>query len=262
MKAPTLISFSLLAVTAHAQLSTGSLGPSGLAPRTPRTNAPAPAAPATPASPSPQSNTVAKDGLLLFPGWDKRVTGPARTANRDMADLRAILSDYGKPGVDLNLHPEMEVFPGIPYLTPLKTVETMLVKKFGGSFGFSTEFLIATEGFPKGLKFRKYDKASLGIGANTHFYLLIDGADRVISTAFVGRGAPAFVPAPFPVFVPVPGTRSRNDLIDKSDGSALAHVADARSSGRYVVVYTQSKRNITWYVPEPLINLILYCSQL
>lgn len=240
MKSPTLWLLLLFTVTAQAQLSTGSLG----------------------TSMPPKANSVTTEGILLYPGWDKRVTGPARTSNRDMADLRAILQSYGKPEADLGLHPDAQIFPGIAYLTPLKAVETALAKQFGGSPGLSSEFSIATEGFPKGLKFRKYDRGSLKIGDNTQLYLLIDGANRVISIAFTGRGAAAFVPQPFPTFTPIPGARSRNDLIDKSESAAQAAVADARGSGKFVVVYTVGKRNITWYVPEPLINLILYCSQL
>jgi hypothetical protein len=179
-----------------------------------------------------------------------------------MADLRAILEKYGQPTEDLAPRPEAQVFPGIAYLTPLKTVEVELAKKFGGSFGLSSEFPIATEGFPKGVKFRKYDRGSLRIGENTHVYMLIDGANRVISLAFMGRGVPPFVPSPFPPFVPVEGQRYRNNLIDKNDGAGQASVADARGQGKYVVVYTVGARNITWFVPEPMVNLILYCSQL
>ena len=205
----------------------------------------------------PPSNSVAANGILLEAGWDKRVTGPARAANRDMADLRACLAAYGKPAADLALHPDAEVFPGIPYLSPLKTVEAALSKQLGGSLGLASEFTIATEGFPLGLKFRKYDRGSLRMGDNTHLYLLVDGAYRVIGTVFTGRNAPPFVPQPFPPFVPVASPLHRDDLIDKSDGGARGSVADARDRGKFVVVYLQGKRNLTWYVPEPLINLIL-----
>ena len=178
-----------------------------------------------------------------------------------MADLRAILEAYGEPKDDLEPHPDSMIFPGIPYLTPLRKVEQILAAQFG-SFGLSSEFTIATEGFPRGLKFRKYDKGSAKIGDNTYVFILIDDASQVVAIAFMGRGAPAFVPNPFPVFVQIPGPRYRDNLIDKSDGSALTQVADARSLGKYVVAYSMGKRNMTWYVPQPLINLILYCSKL
>jgi hypothetical protein len=277
--------FALSALSAQAQLKTGGLGGAGLnrrpvAPATPAVPGPpavpgfpvpqaAPQAPAQPARSTqptmpPPTNSVAAKGILLEAGWDKRVTGPARAANGDMADLRACLSPYGEPLADLDLHPDAQVFPGVAYLTPLKTAEAAIAKQVGGGFGLASEFTIATEGFPLGLKFRKYDRGSLGIGANTHVYLLVDGANRVISTAFTGRGAPIFVPPNFvpPPFVPVPASLHRNDLIDKSESGARASVADARDRGKFVIVYLQGKRNVTWYVPEPLIHLILYCSQL
>src|SRR4051812_41438143 len=94
----------LPAWSAHAQLKTGSLGGSGLNRRPATPSAPvlpglpipqaapgAPAQPARSAQPTmpPPSNSVAAKGILLEAGWDKRVTGPARAANGDMADLRA-----------------------------------------------------------------------------------------------------------------------------------------------------------------------------
>ncbi|MCW3059490.1 MAG: hypothetical protein JWQ02_1311 [Capsulimonas sp.] len=269
-RAALLLLFLLPALAAHAQLKTGGLGGSGLNRR--------PAAPMVPGAPGasvtpgvstqqsmpPPANGVAANGILLEAGWDKRVTGPARAANRDMADLRLCLAQYGKPAADLELHPDAQVFPGVAYLTPLKTAEAAIAKQVGGGFGLAGEFTIATEGFPLGLRFRKYDRGSLGIGANTHVYLLVDGANRVISTAFTGRGAPKFVPPGFvpPPFVDLATGLHRNDLIDKSDGGARASVADARDRGKFVIVYLQGKRNVTWYVPEPLIHLVLYCSQL
>jgi hypothetical protein len=139
-----------------------------------------------------------------------------------------------------------------------------MAQQLGGSFGLASEFTIATEGFPMGLKVRKYDRGSLRTGANTHIYLLIDGANRVISTAFTGRSAPILVPPNFvpPPFVDLATPLSRNDLIDKSESGARGSVADARDRGKFVILYLQGRRNVTWYVPEPLIHLILYCSQL
>jgi hypothetical protein len=285
VKLAALLLFLLPALAAHAQLTTGGLGTSASS-RRPSASSPravpgvpvVPISPAAPAGPSrpvaagastqpglpPPSNLVAADGIVLPPGWDKRVTGPARAANADMADLRACLAPYGKPAADLALHPDAQVFPGVPYLTPLRAAEAAIGSQLGGSFSLASEFTIATEGFPLGLKFRKYDRGSLRIGANTHVYLLIDGANRVISTAFTGRGAPLFVPPNFepPPVVAVEASLHRDDLIDKSDGGARGSVADARERGKFVIVYLQGKRNVTWYVPEPLINLILYCSQL
>lgn len=281
--AALFVLLSLSTLAAHAQLTTGSLNGSGptrrpgspFAPNAPGARAVpvAPIAPglqAVPVAPGasnqpampPPSNSVTANGILLEAGWDKRVTGPGRAANRDMADLRACLAAYGKPAADLALHPDAEVFPGVPYLSPLKTVEAALSKQFGGSPGLASEFTIATEGFPLGLRFRRYDRGSLKIGDNTHFYLLVDGSYRVIGTVFTGRNAPPFVPQPFPPFVPVASGLQLSDLIDKTGGGSRASVADARSRGKFVVVYLAGKRNLTWYVPQPLINLILYCSQL
>lgn len=280
-----LLLCSLPSLTAHAQLKTGGLGGSSLnrrpstpvptIPVAPLIGPPVPVAPATPpTAPAPEtssrsalpppSNLDPAKGIVLPAGWDKRVTRPARHANRDMADLRACLESYGRPLADLGLHPDAEVFPGVRYLSPLKTVEAALSRQLGGSLGLATEFTIATEGFPLGLKFRKYDRGSLGTSANKYIYLLVDDTNRVIATAFTGRGAPVLIPPGFvpPPFIQVAGDLSRDDLIDKSDGGARASVSDTRGQGKFVIVYLQGTRNLTWYVPEPLINLILYCSKL
>ena len=227
-------------------------------------------------------NTDPSKGIVLYAGWDKRVTGPARTQNHDMADLRAILQSYGEPRDDLDLHPDVEVFPGIRYLAPLSEAVDKLAKQFG-PLVLGLEIPVATEGFPLGLNFKKYDKPGSSKADFKHVYLLLDKKAQVVSIAFLKVHGP-FVDVPEPPFVWIPGRRFRENLIDKRDGASGVWVWDARSRGKYVVVHAipglgfpagnssgvspsaslrdGGGRSYTWYVPQPVINLILYCSQL
>lgn len=238
--------------------------------------------PEKPSATAIRSNTDPSKGIVLFAGWDKRVTGPARAQNHDMSDLRAILQAYGEPKDDLDLHPDVEVFPGIRYLAPLSEVVAKLSKQFG-SLMLGLEIPIATEGFPLGLNFKKYDKASGSKADFKHVYFLLDKKAQVVSIAFMKVHGP-FVDVPEPPFVLIPGRRFRENLIDKKDGASGVWVRDARSRGKYVVVHSipglsfsgydskgpgsaaalndYSGKSYTWYVPQPIINLILYCSQL
>ena len=300
-----------LAATASAQLPTpvpkkdpfAGFGGTSLDRKKPGPTAPSPAPAATaplaaPAAvpgtqPSPEKplanaavvarfNTDPSKGIVLFSGWDKRVTGPARKQNLDMADLRAILQDYGEPKDDLDLHPDVEVFPGIRYLSPLNEAVEKLSRQFG-SLGIGLDVPIATEGFPLGLGFKKYDKSGASKADFKHVYLLLDNKAQVVSIAFMKVHGP-FVDVPEPPFVLIPGRRFRENLIDKKDGASGVWVWDARSRGKYVVVHSipglnfpagdskdlspaaslrdTSGKSYTWYVPQPMINLILYCSQL
>ena len=189
-----------------------------------------------------------------------------------MADLRAILQAYGEPKDDLGLHPDVEVFPGIRYLTPLNEAVDKL-SKVVGPLTLGLEIPIATEGFPLGLNFKKYDKSGSSKADFKHVYLLLDKKAQLVSIAFMKVHGP-FVNVVEPPFVWIPGRRFRENLIDKKDGTSCVWVRDARERGKYVVVhsiprltsagpiYDQSGTSYTWYVPQPMINLILYCSQL
>ncbi len=294
-----LLQILCLAASASAQLATpvpkkvpfAGFGGTSLDRKTPGPVTPIPAqattappvAPTTQPSPGkPLSNAAAaaiarfntdpSKGIVLYSGWDKRVTGPARTQNNDMSDLRAILQAYGEPKDDLDLHPDVEVFPGIRYLTPLNDAIDKLSKQFG-NLALGLEIPIATEGFPLGLSFKKYDKSGGSKADFKHVYLLLDKKAQVVSIAFMKVHAP-FVDVAQPPFVLIQGRRFRENLIDKKNGTASVWVWDAKDRGKYVVVhsiprptasgplYDQAGTSYTWYVPQPMINFILYCSQL
>ena len=230
----------------------------------------------------PRTNEDPARGIVLYAGWDKRATLPNRKENHDMADLRAILKNYGEPRDDVDLHPEAEVFPGIRYLTPLKQALAALSKQFGAS-GIGLEVPIATEGFPLGLFFKKFDKNGDSKADFKHPYTLSDKQGQVIGVAFAGVHQP-FVKAGTPPFTFIPGRRFRQNLIDgKAPGDRRVFVSDNRRSGNFVIVHSMppffpepdptvpippenlrdgTGTSYTWYVPQPLVNLILYCSQL
>lgn len=229
----------------------------------------------------PRTNEERGKGIVLHAGWDKRVTLQNRKENHDMADLRAILKNYGEPKDDVDLHPEAEVFPGIRYLTPLAQVVDALSKQFG-SLGIGLEVPIATEGFPLGLYFKKFDKNGNSKADFKHLYTLSDKPGQVIGVAFSGVHQPFVKPGT--VFTYIPGTRFRENLIDgKANGNRSVFVSDNRKSGSYVIVHSMppffreqdptasipaerlidgTGKSYTWYVPQPLVNLILYCSQM
>jgi hypothetical protein len=262
-------------VTAHIKsvkvwsLATGAASVAALTAPPPPTIAPAPAA--------------GRKGLKLAEAWQTQISTSSGGHSAALADLHLLLSSYGQPEIDLEPHPEMEIYPGIKYLAPLGDAEKVL---FGSSRPTRSSTKLAAPGFPDGLFIVSYD---VKLGIYNRLYLVHDRDQQVVSLELVSESALYVPPSPpfhllevkFRMFDYV------NDRIKaQADMVIDTRVHDQRGRG-YLIVNTTGtrgqfwKRDIphpgvvskpspsgvkprqttTWYVPKPIINLILYCVQ-
>ena len=211
-----------------------------------------------PASPSLTVNSSASAGavgLRLSADWISLLAFRARSGSQE---LHEILRGYGQPSQDLLPHPNVFVFPGITYLMPIaQAVEV-----------FSTSYMCreaprrqeVCDALPAGLFFRRYD---IQAGNYQELTIVFDRADQVVALSFRSKTkSPPFAPPEIPEFKLVLDNGYVSDFIDynRRPGSQT-WVADARELGGYVVAYTVSgNQTITWYLPQPVISLLLFAT--
>ena len=70
-------------------------------------------------------NTPEEAALVLSAFWNVKI--PA--SSQKIKDLQMLFSNYGSPQKDLSAHPDIEIFKGITYLTPLAAAEEVLSVK-------------------------------------------------------------------------------------------------------------------------------------
>jgi hypothetical protein len=178
----------------------------------------------------------------------------------DIRDLGRLLRDYGKPGEDLAPHPEVKIDRGVTYLMPLAQAEQRLGLD---SHALKTRARVACAGFPDGLTYIGYDVKA---GIYQRLYIVTDLADQVVCIEYV---APNVVDAPpSPPWRVMPGEWHVYDYVnDRTKGQPRieidTRVLDRRNDGQFIVVNTTGRavnQTATWHVPQPLINLILYCA--
>ena len=196
-------------------------------------------------------------------------------------DLEVLLKPYGKAQNDTGAHPEVTVYEGqtidgaptracrIGYLAPLAEAEKVLFK----SVGIVSRKDGVIPGFPKPLTLHTYDVKA---GIYNRLTILTDKSPKqqVVSLAFKSESINWHPPCP-PFVKPARdwhtydyvGTANRGNpgiVID-------ARVKDMRASGHYIIANTsfhvaplvetfdriRPNDTTTWYVPEPLINMIL-----
>jgi len=252
------------------------MGPSGLSDSHLSPSVPAPSTP-----PPPPAATTAGQGLVLSTDWASHLSEANGGHSLELQDIKTLLSRYGHPEADLGNHPEVKVYPGIRYLMPVAEVEATLFKD---ARRLSSPSKIACPGFPSGLFFISYDVKS---GIYNRMYLVVDRANQVVSLELVAEDT-LFVP-PSPPFRRFDGAWHVYDYVNdrikgQPDIVIDTRVRDARSPDGYVVVNTtggrwpdpigdpgiirkpppanvKPKQASTWFVPVPLVNLILYCAR-
>ena len=243
---------------------------------------PMPKLPPLPATPAPSGAAPSAAGIRLAPGWDGRVTEAAGGHGNELEDLTTLLTPYGTAEKDTDAHPEMLIYPGIKYLAPLAEAEKVFFGDSRPSKSVATKLAIA--GFPEGLSFASYD---IHLGIYNRLFLVFDLAQQVVSVELVGEDV-LFVP-PSPPFVLIESEWRVYDYInDRIKGQSRividGRVNDLRANG-FIIFHTTGTRQqrwsrqipapgitakpptseihpkqaTTWYVPKPLINLILYC---
>lgn len=251
-----------------------------LLPRTPAPNYPS--APPNPAPAVPGSLT----GVVLAKEWAGHLSEGAGGQTMKMKDLQDLLSAYGKADRDIDPHPDVTVYEGSPldpslgqncritYLMPLGQAEKLLFK----SRGIVTGGRVVAPGFPDGLFMQVYEVRA---GIYNHLIILTDVAQQVLSLEFKADGANYYPQSP--PFTKLARNWHTHDYMNTQNKGQPGlqidtRVKDMRSSGRYIVVNmtggselpqlagpivlkparASPKEATTWYVPDPLISLILY----
>ena len=243
----------------------------------------------TPAASPVPVNTPGSAGIVLARNWDGKIGEGAggQTMKRD--DLRALLTDYGKPEADLAAHPEVTIYEGprldgslepcrLPWLTPLAKAEALLL----GRHGLSTTTPAVAPGFPAGLTLHTYDIHSL---IYNRACLVTDGAHpqpQVVAVLLKGEGVNWYPSSP--PWVKIPREWHTFDYVNAQNRAQPIQAIDTRIQDRrpedhFIVVNTTGgiasteiaepgivirpaqaspKETTTWYLPEPLIRLILF----
>jgi len=254
--------------------------------------------PATPASaatvPAPESGAT---GISLERDWTGHTTQSAGGQTMKMADLRALISPYGTAEADLAEHPDVTVYEGpvlsggsglnpataekclITYLMPLNRAEDLLLK----ARGLSTVSRAVAPGLPDGLFLHTYD---VHAGIYNHVCIVTDchkPMEQVVCILLKGEGVNWYPPSP--PFVKIRRNWHTFDYVNAENRGLSGimidtRVADLRGTGHYIVVNTTGgdapdsipqpgvvlkpsryspREDASWYVPEPLIKLMLYC---
>ncbi len=218
--------------------------------------------------------------------WTGHTTQGSGGYTLTINDLEALLKDYGKPEADTAAHPDVTVYEGpmmdvpgascrVTYLMPLEKAEKALFK----SRGLASGSRAVAPGFPSGLNLNTYDVRT---GIYNRLCVITDSSQerRVVSLQLQSESAASWYPPSPPWkkirrdwhtydFVNTRTIMGKHDVID-------VRVHDQRAHGRYLVVnctggsqpehipqpgYFRKPAILdesTWYVPEPLVKLILF----
>lgn len=216
---------------------------------------------ATPAAPAP------KAGIVIAAIEEKRtaISMAAGGHSHELEDVHAVLSNYGQASVDLDAHPEIEIFPGIRYLMPWRDAEKVVAP---AGAGIKSGSKIACGGFPNGLTWVCYDGWWVWNGRNyNHLYLVKDIASQVVGLELVHETA-AWI-QPVGPWVNMPGEWHVIDYVKaqvkgQRGIQIVTQVLDQRKTDQRIVVHTTNGKlnhTATLFLPQPLINLMLYCTR-
>ena len=212
-------------------------------------------APLSPSVPPPASN-----GIALSRTWSAPLPPSSGGHSLDMRDLGWLLKDYGQAGDDLGPHPEVKIEGGLTYLMPQRQAEKVLGLD---SHAMKTSAKVACAGFPDGLSYTAY---AVKKDIYDRLYLVTDLAGQVVCLQYVATNEvqrPSVPPWRF-----IDRDWHVYDYVnDRTKGQPRiridTRVLDRRGEGGFIVVNTTGeavKQSARWYVPQPLINLILYCT--
>ncbi len=241
------------------------------------------------AHPTPSETPVSKKSvagttqrkITLPPGWKS----PRRSGETVRKDLARLLGSYGTASEIPDVDTSIEVYPGIPLLTPLAIARrTLNIEN-----SHVTRTRLATSGFPSDA-FYVHEVSGIFPGGYNRISLVTDSDDQIISILLVdssirarvpnepdstgyhtynfiagnGKGVPTHAIRHKVTPPEAPGGSLIVDtlLIDPTDPEAPASTRGKKSSRSA----TQSKpktgkvlERSRWFVPGPLVNLILRC---
>lgn len=224
-------------------------------------------------------------GIVLANTWE----GISGSSSSTVDDLGRLFSAVAKPAANISADPSILVYDEIAYLTPLETaLKTLRLPARRGS-----KSAVTCAGIPRdSLYYYTFDGAF--DGKYNKMYIVVDRADQVVSIALVADGENRTVAAsaisPWKTFNFIDSrTRSMSSqqITHKlyfQDGNAWTPVfynvddvpnpkaADASMFRIDSTLASAVKRGSTissyrlqesarWYVPKPLVELILSCTQ-
>lgn len=227
---------------------------------------------------------AAPAGIVLSRDWAGAVTMGAGGQAAKMDDLRFLLSDYGTPEADVAPHPNVVVYDGPPmdpslgdncritYLMPLDQAEKLLMK----DKGMASHAKAVAAGFPDGLQVHTYD---IKFGHYNRLTIVTDSArpmPQVVSMQFKNEREnwhPLFFKKIVRDWHTYDYINARNRAQPKIN--ITQRVNDQRAKQHNIVInmafgespkdgkdwlqiaYRPSETS-TWYLPEPMIKLILF----
>lgn len=241
-----------------------------------------PAAPTPLAKPAAEPPLEAKTGKVgLRPGWDS----PRRDGEATRRDLARLLGDVGSASESATVSAPVDVYPGIPFLTPLATAEKTLKLEDARSL----KGRIATPGLPQH-SFNAHQFTGVFPGGFNRLYLVTDSEDQVVSVLLVDSSARTRVPnepdatgyhtynfitgaGKAAAYLVVrhqvtPGSAAAGvvvvdtlliDPTDPEDSSSSRGRSFSGRSSNYKPKSGKVMERARWHVPVPVVNLILRC---
>lgn len=218
--------------------------------------------------------------IHLRPGWDS----PRREGETTRKDLARLLGWTGSASEATTVDASMEIYPGIPFLTPLSVAEKALKLEDAQS----SKSRVATPGLPQN-SFNAHAFNGVFPGGFSRLYLVTDVDDRVVSVLMVDSSSRTRVPNEPDTtgyhtynFVTgagkaagylvvrhqvAPGSETSSLvvvdtlLIDPTDPEDASSGRTKNSSGKSSFRPKSGKvlERSRWHVPGPVVNLILRC---
>jgi hypothetical protein len=255
---------------------------------------PPPTASLTPATPppmaaltkptAPTAPTASGSKIVLASNWASAGQGGEMTRK----DLAKLFGTVGSPSDSVEGDPSIEVYPSVPFLTPLSAAK----KKLNLSGESSAQTKVNCPGLPQG-SFTAHAFSGIFIGGFNRLYLITDNADQVVSALCVEENTRTRVPnetdtTGYHTYNFLSGrAKGNNDLVIRHElatGAPSGVVAvdtmlidpnnpedrppikfgSKSSSSRTTTSYSKPKtgkvlERSRWYVPQPIVNLILRC---
>jgi hypothetical protein len=264
------------------------------APPAPAAPTPAPASvatttpvPATPAAVPPAAMSPSEAAVLyhigkieLAGGWNS----PRRDGEMTRKDLAKLFGGSGLPGESTRADTSVEIYPGIPFLTPLKSAKRTL--NLEGTRTMDSK--VATPGLPRN-SFNAHLFEGVFPGGFDRLYLITDASDQVVSLLLVesssrtrvtnepdgngyhtynfvtgdGKAASNLVVKHQVTPPSAPGgvVLVETLLVDPSDPEKDAQGRPVKAKKGESAKPKTGKvlERSRWYVPAPLVSLILRC---
>jgi hypothetical protein len=199
---------------------------------------------------------AAPKGIVLQWDWDS----PLQEGDLVVNELHKLLSEHGAAARNLEPSPNLDIYKGVRYLTPLKQA----MKQLGVSVEVGSKHMVICPGFPHRTLF-VYSYNYLNEEGFNEIHLVTDKADQVVAIQLYAANA-AKVRAGWlhetPKFNTYDFINSRAKALTNA---RVGHRVDARYREWLVVLesdFTDPTGNVyrftRLFLPKPLVELILF----